>query len=124
MSRNNTLLLLLLACRTHGGIIEDLLYGKHRPADAVPQIHIPQAAQSCYVWCHWDWDLNCGSHAIAQCGACETCKTLNAPRPPPTPPGNPVFEMLEYYAPDLHFEARDGALYANNRFFSIKGLTW
>ena len=120
MALNIMRVLLLFACRATGTLIDDLL----DPSGTIPDPHQPLITKrpvGCYVWCHYQWDLHCFQ---PECGACERCKLLLKPKPPPAPPGLPSFTLLPHYFPEVNFEARDGALYLNNNYFVLKGLSW
>ena len=112
-------LLVLALPAAEGGLLEELL-----ASDRVGGKQIVQARpipKGCYEWCHWEWAENC---VKPQCQKCEHCTTYLVPRPPPTPPAVPGFSIPAYYFPAIDFEVVQGALYANGKYFFMKGISW
>ena len=85
-------------------------------------VSLPSASSLCSGWCN-QW--TCQMAACIDCGAEIKCPAK--PPPPPAPPPRPYMPPFDYQrlAPGaLHFEGKNGNIYANGQPFYVKGVNW
>ena len=94
-------------------------------AGAGDQVQHPGYRDNCAAWCN-KW--NCNRPFCSSCGSDIGCPDKPPPpAPPPRPPPQPSLPPFDYdrISPGaLHFEGKDGQLYANDAIFNLKGANW